>query len=436
MKRLLIIFLLFCSCLLKAQVTHTWQPLGKGLNWDGWELLTDTVRNVLYVTGGFDTAGTVPVKYLAQWDGSDWSSIGSGTGASYPISDMLIFNDSLYASGAGHINGVFMPSGMGIWDGISWTAMPPNNRWLPAERMCVYNNELYIASDEALNGKNIAKWDGANWIDLYPDTSRIFAIHVYKGELYVAGQFKKNNWWADKIVKYNGSVWSDVASLNGRIDGFVTYNNDLYAGGWLGGVDTVSVQYIARYDGSRWYDVGGGTNNYARPYVANNELYAAGFFSVAGNDTIIALAKWNGTKWVAVGGEIKGIVSHVAWFNNELYISGTFNEIGGRAIKNIARYCSVAVCDTNISVQEIRPEPPAVGVYPNPHVSSSTIEVKDHTVTGFTFTLHDALGREVRRTTIAGNQFTLYREALQSGIYFYTITAKDKLPARGKVIVE
>lgn len=74
--------------------------------------------------------------------------------------------------------------------------------------------------------------------------------------------------------------------------------------------------------------------------------------------------------------------------------------------------------------------------YPNPFTSFTTIEVNDQSITAFEFILHDALGREVRRQQVIGSTLTLYREELQSGIYVYTVTAKDKPPARGKVILD
>ena len=32
----------------------------------------------LYAGGGFTTAGGVPANYIAKWDGSAWSALGSG----------------------------------------------------------------------------------------------------------------------------------------------------------------------------------------------------------------------------------------------------------------------------------------------------------------------------------------------------------------------
>ena len=38
----------------------------------------------LYAGGYFTKAGGVPANYIAKWDGSAWSALGSGTGGELP----------------------------------------------------------------------------------------------------------------------------------------------------------------------------------------------------------------------------------------------------------------------------------------------------------------------------------------------------------------
>ena len=51
----------------------------------------------LYAGGGFTTAGGVPANYIAKWDGSAWSALGSGSGRR----NSYVY--ALAADGAGHL---------------------------------------------------------------------------------------------------------------------------------------------------------------------------------------------------------------------------------------------------------------------------------------------------------------------------------------------
>jgi hypothetical protein len=56
----------------------------------------------LYAGGNFTAAGGVPVNYIAQWDGSAWSPLGSGVNTfwrSGKVSALAVSGNSLYAGG-------------------------------------------------------------------------------------------------------------------------------------------------------------------------------------------------------------------------------------------------------------------------------------------------------------------------------------------------
>lgn len=172
-------------------------------------------------------------------------------------------------------------------------------------------------------------------------------------------------------------------------------------------------------------------------FVHDNKLFVSGWFGMAGGDSTTNFVTWDGAEWNPVEGYAHGSVSDGVIYNGDLHICGAiFTKRDTATRHGIMRYCPVTVCDTNISVQEIAMQAPEVSAYPNPFTHSATFEIKDAAVHEFEFTLCDALGRQVRKKHAASNTLTLYREDLESGIYFYTITAKDRAAARGKIVVE
>jgi hypothetical protein len=54
----------------------SWSALGTGLNASVTTLAV--IANDLYVSGGFATAGGISVNRIAKWDGSSWSELGRG----------------------------------------------------------------------------------------------------------------------------------------------------------------------------------------------------------------------------------------------------------------------------------------------------------------------------------------------------------------------
>src|ERR1035441_1348468 len=78
---------------------HAWSALGSGISGgahgEGGAINALAVIGTdLYAGGDFTTAGGVPANYIAKWDGSAWSALGSGL-------DLIV--NALAADGAGHL---------------------------------------------------------------------------------------------------------------------------------------------------------------------------------------------------------------------------------------------------------------------------------------------------------------------------------------------
>ena len=73
----------------------SWSSLGSGTN-DRIHCMIK-YQDKLVIGGEFTSAGGVSVNYIAQWNGSGWSSLGSGM--NNMVVDLAVYKNSLYACG-------------------------------------------------------------------------------------------------------------------------------------------------------------------------------------------------------------------------------------------------------------------------------------------------------------------------------------------------
>lgn len=76
-----------------------------------------------------------------------------------------------------------------------------------------------------------------------------------------------------------------------------------------------------------------------------------------------------------------------------------------------------------------------VNVYPNPSSESVTFDVEGQDFRKLHLSVFDLDGKLVKRQAYSGNQFTLFRDQLPSGMYVYRLTAEGKLIHTGKFII-
>jgi hypothetical protein len=163
----------------------TWSGVGGGLtpvagqstpSADSLCVFDDGSGPALYVIGTFSAAGGVPANGFAKWDGTNWTSLGSGfTYQGFPAPwrpTMIVFDDgtgpALYVGGQfDHVNGV-AAEGIARWNGTSWSPLPgiPPNSHLAPRCMTVHQDgtgsSLYLASWAQIGPvwTQVVKWDG------------------------------------------------------------------------------------------------------------------------------------------------------------------------------------------------------------------------------------------------------------------------------------
>jgi Putative binding domain, N-terminal len=261
-----------------------------------WRLRPGLGRRQPLCRGGVTTAGGNSANRVAKWNGSFWSSMGSGmVYVEYPESTtvytLLWDGANLYAGGHFTAAGGTSANYVARWDGSSWSPLGSGvGNWVQS-----------------------LAWDGAN---------------LYAGGVFgIAGGNSANN-----IAKWNGSSWSPLGSgVNNYVLSLAWDGANLYAGGWFSAAGGNSASHIARWDGSSWSPLGCGVNGdvWSLAWDGAN-IYAGGEFTIAGGNRANYIAKWDGSSWSPLGTGMNGGVDALAWDGANLYAGGAFTSAGGK----------------------------------------------------------------------------------------------------------
>lgn len=318
--------------------------------------------------GSFDSAGGIPAKGIARWDGTNWFNFYDTNaipeqcghaGCSGAIVGWLVLdcasefcNENFECVGArgrevfagaqfkdlGNLDGHTDMSAR--WDGERWRSWVFKQAGNHVRVFAATEDMVYVGGHFAFQPTNatsaqlphlpwsygVAGWDGTNWIALgsgvqdirdYPHSS-VPGLNVY---------------------------YSYVACLAaGR-------NGDLYVGGeFIFPTPFGYATNVAHWDGEVWRPLGGGiqvkglagTDVRAMALADSGDLYVGGAFTNAGGVPVRNIARWDGQQWFALGAGpangVNGTVEAIAVHERDVYVGGTFSEAGGFAARNIARW--------------------------------------------------------------------------------------------------
>lgn len=262
---------------------QNWSPLGSGVGpYDGWcpwciyvtalasfTGVDGTTR--LYAGGNFTRAGSLNLNYIAQWNGSTWSALGTGVDRS-PVTGFTVFNDgsgpALYVIGnfdlAGGVPGTRR---IARWDGLNWSSVGGG---LTNEFDIIYDIDvfddgtgpaLYAVGkfDYPQATRHLAKWDGTSWTRLGPmfGNHSITTLGVFDDgggpQLYLGGTFQIGTVYqiAITVARWNGTGFSPMLpSLGYYILDFLSFNDGtgpvLFTGGQFSLLDGVPSTSITR----------------------------------------------------------------------------------------------------------------------------------------------------------------------------------------------
>ena len=273
--------------------------LGTGMNGLVNALAVDGSGN-LYAGGLFTTAGGVSAHYVAKWDGTAWSALGTGMNDYGYVRALAIDRSgNLYAGGDFTTAGGVSANCIAKWNGTEWSALGSGVRsatpWVNAVAVDGSGNVYAGGNFDTAGGvsvKSLAKWNGAAWSALGdgPWSWGINALAVDgSGNIFVGEQ------GAGPVVeKWDGTAWSamDMCSAPVRalaVDG----SGNVYAGGVFHSAGGTTVNHIAKWNGAGWSSLGIGTDGEVDALVVYQDtLFAGGAFSLAGGKVSGYLAEW------------------------------------------------------------------------------------------------------------------------------------------------
>jgi len=308
----------------------------------------------LYVGGEFTTAGGIAANYIAKWNGSTWSALGSGMNNT--VMALAVAGGDLYAGGSFTVAGGVAANCIAKWNGSAWSALGsgmgpapfPSVMALAVSGSNVYAGGLFTTAG-GIAANNIAKWDGNAWTALGSGVSGPLHARLVSGsDVCAGGQFTiAGGSAANYIAKWNGSAWSALGSGMGDVVVALAFSgNELYAGGYFTTAGGSAANYIAKWDGSAWGALGSGMGGVSIGYppvsalaVSGNDVYAGGYFTNAGSIAANYIAKWDGSAWSALGSGLNGGVSALAVSGGGLYAGGSFTTAGGK----VSAYAAKAI---------------------------------------------------------------------------------------------
>lgn len=296
-------------------------------------MFDDGSGEALYIGGDFRVAGTEGVRGLARWDGQRWSAV---------------------------------------------TAMPgePLAGWVgQVNAMAVYNDgtgpALYVAGNfsiiDGVRAADIARWDGTAWEPLARGVDRpVHALAVYDDGsgpgLYVGGEIRRAGELDVRgLARWDASGWSVVPELTRSLSvRALTVHDDgadssLYVAdqAFLGASGSgIYGERVSRLDGDGWTSLGdtrlGGRiiDLHSHDDGSGPALYVGGLFEEIGGQAAGNMARWDGSTWSVVGGgigdaasgRVLAMATHDDGSGPALYAGGSFRSAGGSDINDLARW--------------------------------------------------------------------------------------------------
>jgi hypothetical protein len=332
----------------------------------------ETYGSELYVAGTFEAVGgQANANYLVKWNGSSWSQVGTsadgGSVFTASVRSLAVANGYLYAGGDFvDAAGITEADYVARWDGTSWSAVGSNGAkdgaiptrvWHNVQALTVSGADLYVGGTfDDLAGiqaaDNIARWDGSTWSAVGSDSvgdgaisGGVADILVSGDGVYAAGSFRdaNGNPAADHIALWDGTDWLALGSnsegggaLSDTVSALVMIGSDLYAGGNFLNIygSPGFTNYISRWDGASWHGVGvvdEVDEDFNGPIFAlavlDGKLIAGGDFGARAD----YIAKLEGSTWSTLGpdGALNYSVFALYVRGSDVYAGGYFVNAAG-----------------------------------------------------------------------------------------------------------
>jgi trimeric autotransporter adhesin len=243
----------------------------------------------------------------AVWDGSSWGQTGRGLDdAAYTVlqrsNGTLVFGGRFVRAGSLHVNGIVG------WNGTEFSSLGTGVRSISSFDAGYINSILempngdlvvggYFSSAGGVTVNNIARWNGTAWSayggGLIDGQVRGLA-RMTDGSLVATGDFSQiGGMTLNRIARWNGSAWLPLGGGAGGAAVCALPNNQLLAAGTT----------VRRWNGSGWQAVGFPGESVAGSYVTAMHVLNNGNVLIASrhpnfNNTYLErVVEWNGSQW-------------------------------------------------------------------------------------------------------------------------------------------
>lgn len=271
------------------------------------QIFDDGRGPALYAGGSFDSVGGIEAHNIARWDGRQWESLDEGLSNDQGIPsvrDMEVFDDG---SGAAlFVGGNFTDaSGTGArwiakWNGLNWSSIGFNPKGT-VQTMRTYDDgtgaRLYLCLSHApgivkWNGRSIEAVTGSMSGSVWYSGAEVFDDGSGNGsELFVSGNFTveiDGHPTNLALAKWNGRRWASIGAdaLFGNVGVSTIYAGDthLVAARTTYGVNR-NIPYLLAWNAAGWSSLPVSPQSTDRPDVNGD-----GFVNVA--DLLAVITSW------------------------------------------------------------------------------------------------------------------------------------------------
>ncbi len=320
------------------------------------------IGNKIYAVGIFTAAGNTKALGVAGFDGTNWFPLNGGLpggGVNPVVITAAADNNYLYVGGIFTNADDPTANDTARWDGTNWAGIGIQGIIARVKRN---GSNVYFAGEFSgstnVISTNIIGWDGTNWFAIgqglsgngfNPFGGSVDCITFQGNNLYAGGNFSASGTSSmTNIAYWDGSAWHALGNpFNGTVNALQFYGGYLYAGGGFTN-SSLHCTNIARWDGSVWSAVpGGGADRQVSDFaIGGTNLFICGSFTQIGGITATNIVSFNGTTWNTLGTGLhffqNGLglpqANKLCWSSNQLYVVGGFGRAGNVGAADVARW--------------------------------------------------------------------------------------------------
>lgn len=300
----------------------------------------------VFMGGSFSACGDTVAHHVVRYhpETDSWSTLGSdgGNGVDGPVHALLVVGDDLYVGGrfaSANVGNDVAANNVARWDGTSWSSLGSgagNGVDGRIAALAEFQGGIVAGGDfgranagQPVVAHNIAQWRNGAWQALGHAGGngvggQVHALGEHEAFLYVGGYFQLVNWGHDVeshgIARWSGKEWSSVAgtaalTTTAHISAIASHQGTLYVGGGFHQpVGNGGMAYnIMRRSGDSWIALGDATGNGVNGEVGvllshGERLLVGGDFSAVNvasdfqGQAANGLAVWDGVGWEVPSG--------------------------------------------------------------------------------------------------------------------------------------